>query len=237
MIHSDLKTTIENTFCFSEKVFSKLKEIMSEKLFPAGTHLFSEGDPADKLYYLSQGKVRITKAVDDGKSLIVYLYHEGDMFGQIDPFATSTHYFGAEIIADATVGIVQQRELEALLRQHGDLSVEFVKWMGLMHRLTQTKLRDLMLFGKTGTLCSLLLRLGNTYGVEKESQILLSQRFTNTELANMIGTTRESVNRSLASLKKAGAVSYEDGRIVILDPPYLRRISHWQNGPREICRI
>lgn len=181
--------------------------------------------------------MRITKATDDGKHLVIYMHQEGDLFGQVDPFHESAHFFSAEILEDATVGIIQQQDLEVLLWQHGDLAVEFMKWMGLMHRLTQTKLRDLMLFGKLGTLCSMLIRLGNTYGIEKDGRILISKKLTNSELADMIGTTRESVNRILGDLKKAGAISYEDGHIVIQDLDYLRDTCHCENCPKEICRI
>jgi CRP/FNR family transcriptional regulator len=210
---------------------------MYENVFPAGSHLFWEGDPADKLYFLHKGRVRITKATDDGKRLVIYMHQEGDLFGQMDSFHESAHFFSAEILEDATVGIIQHQDLEVLLWRHGGLAVEFIKWMGLMHRLTQTKLRDLMLFGKLGTLCSLLIRLGNTYGTEKDGRILISKKLTNSELADMIGTTRESVNRILGDLKNAGAIFYEDGHIVIQDLGYLRDTCHCENCPKAICRI
>ncbi|MBR8661060.1 Crp/Fnr family transcriptional regulator [Brevibacillus sp. NL20B1] len=237
MIKADLAGSIRNTSCFSEGNFAKLKEIMCDNHFPAGSHLFWEGDPADKLYFLHKGRVCITKATDDGKHLVIYTHQAGDLFGQVDPFRESVHFFGAEILEDADVGIIQQQDLEALLLQHGDLAVEFMKWIGLMNRLTQSKLRDLMLFGKLGILCSLLIRLGNTYGIEQGGRILISKKLTNSELADMIGTTRESVNRILGDLKKAGVISYEDGHIVIQDLDYLRDTCQCENCPKEICRV
>ncbi|KIL41677.1 regulatory protein [Gordoniibacillus kamchatkensis] len=229
---------IRNTICFSEGNLSKLKEIMYVSNISAGAHLYWEGDRADKLYFLHKGRVRITKSTDDGKQLIIYMHQAGDLFGQVDPVQESIHSFGAEVIEDASVGILQQKDLEVLLWQHGDLAVEFMKWMGLMHRLTQTKFRDLMLFGKPGALCSLLIRLGNTYGIDQqETRISISKKLTNSELADMIGTTRESVNRILGDLKKAGAICYENGHIVISDIHYLRDICHCEDCPKSICRI
>jgi CRP/FNR family cyclic AMP-dependent transcriptional regulator len=131
------------------------------------------------------------------------LYQEGDMFGQVDPFRQSSHVFNAEIIEDSVVGVIVQKDLEVLFWQNGDLAVEFMKWMGLIHRMTQSKFRDLMMFGKHGALCSLLIRLANTYGIEQENHIVVSKVHTNTELADMIGATRESVNRMPSKLKKA----------------------------------
>lgn len=67
--------------------------------------------------------------------------------------------------------------------------------MGQMHRVTQSKFRDLMLFGNPGALCSTLIRLSNTSGEESGRHILISKKLTNSELGELIGATRESVNR------------------------------------------
>jgi CRP/FNR family transcriptional regulator len=113
-----------------------------------------------------------------------------------------------------------------------------MKWMGLMQRTTQSKFRDLMLFGKTGALASTLIRLTNTCGEKSEDgSIKLAIKLTNTDLANMIGTTRESVNRLLSTYKEEGVISYEQGQIIIHDLLYLKSIVNCPNCPPEICRI
>lgn len=67
-----------------------------------------------------------------------------------------------------------------------------MKWMGIHHRLTQTKFRDLMMYGKPGALCSTLIRLSNTYGEElDDGGVLINKKITHTDLSNMIGATRE----------------------------------------------
>ena len=175
--------------------------------------------------------------MDDGRQLILYMHQEGDLFGQVDPFPTSAHSFNAEAVEDSTIGIIQQKDLEVLLWQYGDLAVEFMKWMGLMQRMTQTKFRDLMMFGKPGALCSMLIRLVNTYGVEREDGIWISKKMTHTELAEMISATRESVNRMLADLKKNGVIACESGHFVIKDIDYLRNTCHCDNCPKDICRL
>lgn len=228
-----------NTESFSPESLSKLLHITYEYTAPAGTHLYWEGDTADKLFYIKNGRVKITKATDDGKQLILYMFQSGDMFGQIDSFHTSTHTFNAEVIEESVIGIIQQKDLEILLWQHGDLAIEFMKWMGQMHRNTQTKFRDLMMFGKPGALCSVLIRLSNTYGKPygNKDDILITTRLTNTELAEMIGATRESVNRMLSDLKKQNVIDYHDNLIIIKDLTYLRDLCHCENCPGNICRI
>ena len=226
-----------NTQSFSAENLAKLKQITYEYNAPVGTYLYWEGDTADKLFYIKKGRVKITKATDDGKQLILYMYQTGDMFGQLDSFHVSTHTFNAEVAEDSIIGIIQQKDLEVLLWQHGDLAIEFMKWMGQLHRTTQTKFRDLMMFGKPGALCSVLIRLSNTYGKPHGNHIIIPTRLTNTELAEMIGATRESVNRMLSDLKKQDIIDYQDNLIIVKDLMYLRDLCHCENCPGNICRI
>lgn len=228
---------VANSECFSPENLAKIKEIMYETLVAAGSHLFWEGDTADKLYFLIKGTVKITKSSDEGKSFILYMYNKGDLFGQVDPFNNSVHSFNAEVMEDSLIGIIQQKDLEILLWQHGDLAVEFMKWMGLMHRMTQTKFRDLMMFGKPGALCSTLIRLCNTYGKEHGSQVVIMKKLTNSELADMIGATRESVNRMLSDFKKADIITMENNYLVVKNIHYLQDICQCEDCPKDMCRI
>ena len=226
-----------NTSCFSEQNFNRLLVTMKDKSYPEGTHLFWEGDYSDKLFYIKRGRVKLTKSTDEGKELILYMYGVGDMVGQADPFFSSKHSFTAEVIEDCEIGIIEQKDLEIMMCQHCDFAIDFMKWMGIHHRLTQTKFRDLMMYGKPGALCSTLIRLSNTYGEPHGDAILINKKITHTDLSNMIGATRESVNRMLSDLRKKEALDYENGMIVIKDLVMLQDICHCELCPNEICRI
>ncbi|MFD0698202.1 Crp/Fnr family transcriptional regulator [Paenibacillus sp. GCM10027628] len=228
---------VRNTECFSAESLSKLQQIMYKMKVAAGAHLFWEGDPADKLIFIKSGRIKITKSSDEGRQFILYMYQEGDMFGQVDPFRQSLQVFNAEVIEESMVGVILQKDLEVLLWQHGDLAVEFMKWMGLVHRMTQTKFRDLMMFGKHGALCSLIIRLTNSYGIQQEGQTVITKKLTNTELADMIGATRESVNRMLSELRKTNAIKFDNGNLIVMNLEYLRDICHCESCPKDVCRL
>ncbi|GAB6990460.1 Crp/Fnr family transcriptional regulator [Paenibacillus pini] len=226
-----------NTSCFSESNLNRLKGIMKERIVPEGSHLFWEGDCSDKLFYVIRGRIKLTKSTDEGKELILYMYQAGDVVGQADPFFSSKHSFTAEVIEDSEVGVIEQKDIETLICQHGEFAIDFMKWMGIHHRLTQTKFRDLMMYGKPGALCSTLIRLSNSYGEKHEEHILINKKVTHTDLSNMIGATRESVNRMLSDLRKKDAIEYENGMIVIKDLSMLQDICHCEHCSKEICRI
>ncbi|MBD8497788.1 Crp/Fnr family transcriptional regulator [Paenibacillus arenosi] len=227
-----------NIMCFSEQNRERLMEISKERTYPEGSHLFWEGDAADKLYFLKSGRVKVTKSTDEGKELILYMYHAGDIVGQVDPFHASKHSFTAEVLEECEVAVIEQRDLELVICQHCDFSLDFMKWMSVHHRLTQTKVRDLMLYGKPGALCSTLIRLSNTYGEDlKDGGILINKKVTHTDLSNMIGATRESVNRMLSDLRKKNVLEYDNGMIIIRELEHLQEVCHCEMCPKAICRI
>ncbi|WP_240546597.1 Crp/Fnr family transcriptional regulator [Paenibacillus artemisiicola] len=221
----------------SEGSLALLAGAMQVRHVGKGGSLFREGDRTEELFYVMRGKIRTVKSSDSGRTLTLYLHREGDLLGQLDPFPDSVHAFAAEAVEDAKVGVIRRAELEARLRLHGDLAIELVRWMGLMQRLTQTKLRDLIMFGKSGALCSLLIRLGNTCGVDKKGGLFLDVKLSHAAMADMIGATRESVNRMLGDLKKAGAIDTQEGCIIIKDVAYLRAVCHCENCPKAVCRM
>jgi CRP/FNR family transcriptional regulator len=222
---------------FSPDNFNKLEDIMYPSSVAAGSHLFWEGDQAIKFYYIKKGQVKITKSTEDGKELILSILQKGDFYGEYGGYGELTFTFNGEVLKDTQVGIVQIKDLEILIYQYGEFAVDFIRWMGLMQRTTQSKFRDLLMFGKSGALASTLIRLTNTYGEATNTGILIKIKLTNTDLANLIGTTRESVNRLLAEFKKAGSIEVDNSYITVTDLAYLRSILSCPNCPAEICRI
>ncbi|WP_238403156.1 Crp/Fnr family transcriptional regulator [Paenibacillus mesophilus] len=224
----------------SKTNFDKWSGLMTMKTAAAGTRLFWEGEPAGKLYYIQSGRVKTKKTTEDGKDLILSVLGRGDLIGEFGAYGDTTHSYCAEVYEDAEIGVVQERDLEALLRRDGEFAVEFMKWIGLMNRIVQSKFRDLLLYGKPGALASTLIRMSNTYGTLDKDGIRIELKMTNSDMAELIGTTRESVNRMLSSLKEEGTISVSDNRIVIRRIDDLRRVCNcpsYPACPKEICRL
>lgn len=225
---------------YSQPHLALIRELAEPVRLFAGDYLYQENDPADRLYFVNRGSLKVSKLLEDGSSATLSLHIPGDLFGEPDPFGRAVHQFESKALEDSEVGIVPQAELDKVIRTNGDFAVEYMGWMALMQRTAQSKLRDLLLHGKSGALCSLLLRLYNMYGTSgtnKETRAIIGKRITNLEMAEMIGSTRESVNRILNELKDLGVISTERGRIVLNDPDYLRNICHCEDCPRAICRM
>ncbi len=232
-----LSTTGYNTQSFDKNNFSKLKGVMYERHVSKGEKIYWEGEGCEYLYYLKQGSVKLTKSSDDGKDLVLYYFQPRDLFGDLRDNINTTNSYSAEAMSDCTLGVIQQKDLETLLWQNGDLAIDFMKWLGYMQRFLQTKLRDLLFFGKHGALASTLIRMSNTFGVSDGDSIRISNKFTNSEIADLIGSTRETVNRMLNQMKKDNIIGYECGIITINDMDQLKDICHCEGCPKSICRL
>lgn len=225
---------------FSADHLDKLQSIMNTKKMDAGTYLFHEGDTTGKLYLVCSGRVKLRKSTEEGKDFVLSVLRNGDLLGEIGGYSNMTHSFSAEVIESGEIGIITWKDMEALLVRHADFALQFMNWMGLMHRITQSKFRDLLLFGKPGALASTLIRLSNTYGVLCKDGIRLDIKLTNTDMADMIGTSRESVNRMLSAMKDEGSIDIVNGKMIIRRLDDLRRMCNCPTCPacpKEICRI
>ncbi|MFC0230320.1 Crp/Fnr family transcriptional regulator [Bhargavaea ullalensis] len=204
-----------------------------------GEYLFREGEPADALYYVDGGKIRVGKVTPDGRELTFRLCGAGDFIGEVMPYCSPSAYtVEAKATDDTRVAVIPKEPLEELLYLNPDLAVAYMRWTGVLHQRTQSKFRDLILHGKKGALYSTLIRMSNSYGIpQSDGSVLLNIELTNQELANYCGMAREVANRMLAALKKDEKIAMEDGKIVLLDVSYLRREIHCENCPSEICNI
>ncbi|MDO7906836.1 Crp/Fnr family transcriptional regulator [Paenibacillus sp. JX-17] len=217
-----------------------LGQIMQPKKAKAGMTLFMEGEQAGQLYYIRSGRVQLRKSTEDGKELILSIQQNGDIIGEFSGLGGEEYTYTAEIVEAGELGVIRVKDLEQLLVQHGDLAVQFMKWMGTNQRIQQSRFRDLLLYGKTGALASTLIRASNSCGVKVPGGIMINMKLNHTVLAEMVGATRESVNRMLSSLKEQGTMDVLDGKLVIRDMEELRSMCGcptYGRCPQEICRL
>ncbi|PLS15489.1 Crp/Fnr family transcriptional regulator [Bacillus sp. M6-12] len=203
-----------------------------------GAYLFQEGSVTNELYFLLSGKVQVSKIIPDGRELTLRICKEGDLVGELILFTEAPKYLmNAKVVEEAEVGVIFKNVLEEKLTVNNGLALEFMKWMSVQYRKSQTKFRDLVLHGKKGALYSTLIRLSNSYGVSTPSGIMIDLPLTNQELANFCGTSREVVNRLLSDLRKNNILSIDKGLITIFDLDFLKTEIDCENCPIELCNI
>lgn len=227
-----------NTAHFSHDSFTRIRRIMHIKKIQANGMVFFERDLIDKLFFVLEGTVKLTKLNEDGKNLVFHYFFPDDLFGEFNPRQEQRSTFTARVVEDSVIGVMQQDDFEALLTENKGFSMEFSQWQSQMRRFTQLKLRDLLFHGKDGALASSLLRAANSYGVQSENSIIITKKITNNDFAEMVGASRETINRLLTSFKKNNVISYqENGYLEILDIAALKALCHCEECPVTICRL
>ncbi|RKL67864.1 hypothetical protein CR203_04990 [Salipaludibacillus neizhouensis] len=181
--------------------------------------------------------MKLYKVTKEGKEFVLTILSSGDMFGEAISFTSNYYAADAKALTDCEIGIINHKKLRPLLHQDAVLAMEFLRWSSLMERTTNAKLRDLTHHGKKGAICSTLIRLANSYGEKKDSSILITKKIKNGELGHYIGSSRESVNRMLADLKKDRVISQEGGYLEIHDLDYLKLACDCEECPIGVCRM
>lgn len=221
---------------------SELKELLtirhSVKEYKKDAYLFRDGDAIKGIYLIRSGKVQIGKVTPDGRELTLKICGPGQLVGEVTVFSEGSRYMlDAKAIEDVSCTKIAIKDLEEALLLNAKLAVAFMKWMGIDQQKTQTKFRDLLLNGKKGALYSTLIRLSNSYGMQKKDGILIDLHLTNQELANFCGMTREVVNRMLSDLKKQKIISVSDGKVTIHTIGHLKTQINCENCPLSLCKI
>ena len=227
-----------NELSLSNRMHAILDNKQQVKQLEKGRYLFQESTPASNLYYIIKGKVEVSKVVPDGRELTIRISSENDLVGETVLFSQNPKYMmNAKMMEDGTVAVISKEALEEKIASDSHLAVEMMTWLSAQNRKNQAKFRDMLLHGKKGAFYSTLIRLSNSYGTEAEDGKVINLPFTNQELANFCGTSREVVNRMLAQLRRNNVISVKKGRITILNFDYLKQEIDCENCPIEICTI
>ncbi|MFD2117503.1 Crp/Fnr family transcriptional regulator [Paenibacillus yanchengensis] len=222
---------------FTKEQVKMLQNIAHPRIMAPNDYLFREGTAADRIFLVQSGSVKVYRLLKGEEISTMALYFPGDLFGEPDPDGKAIHQYRAVAVEPTVIGEITQKDLKELVKNNGKFAESLVAWSGLMHRITQSKLRDFLHYGKSGALCALLLRLSNTYAAIHDGKRYIDKRITNAEMADMISSTRESVNRLLGDLRSKNVISMLDGKIVLLDIPYLQQVCNCDNCPLEVCRM
>ena len=192
-------------------------EIARNRLYRQGTHLFMQGDPLTNVYFILNGKIKIYRTDMQGKEQIVNVLGEGGMFPHQGFFRNDNYPAHAEVLEEATLVYIPIPLFEQFLITNPEVSVKVFKVLGDIIVDLQNRLEEQILHNTYEQIILLLLRLTASHGVEvNEELVKITTQFTNKDLANMIGSSRETVSRTLTQLKKNNLIhSDKSGNIVV----------------------
>ena len=200
-----------------------LAAAVKRRRFARGQAIFAKDDPGDALFIIEEGSVRIYLPSPQGADLTLAVLGASEFFGHLALLDGGPRSASATALRDTTVLTLDRADFTDLLQSRPQAAMAVLASVTQRLRETNETAGDLVFLNVGGRLAKKLLDLAAGHGVQRPDGVLLDLALTQEELANMLGVTRESVNRHLSSLRRKGAVSREGRRFLIRDEEALRR--------------
>ncbi len=195
----------------------KITSLCMEKWFSRGATIFREGESADSLCVLKKGMVRLISLSDQGRETILHILKPDEVFGEL-LLSEEKRAFTAIAAEDSLVTIISQESFVELLSAVPTISLNFIR---LLSKRLATVERGLAEFSHTWSyhrLARVLLQLSEKYGQEVPGGSLINVPLTHEDLANLIGTSRETVTTQLSKFARMGLLKRESRRFIVARP-------------------
>ena len=206
-------------------VVQKLSETVELREVRRRQVIYLPGDPGASVFFVNGGRVKISKVTRDGKELTLAYRGPGEIFGELCMLEGGPREEMAEAMENAMITELTRDEFEKLVQQNGMLGYRLTKAMLQRRREVENKVEQLLFKDVNAKLAELLLRLGNEYGVQSGRGTLVALKITHQEMANLIGSTRETVSLTLSMFKKKGLIQTDGRKVIISDREGLRALA------------
>ena len=206
-----------------EATVERIAALAVTRSFEAGESIFFKGDAGDALYGVMSGRVRISTTGPDGREMILYVMEPGEIFGEIAMLDDHERTADAFAVDAARLMLVRRRDFKALLRSEPQLADYFIRLLCRRFRLLNQVIEDSAFLPLAARLAKRLLYIARSRKPAASGAGGIRLRLSQTELASMMGTSRESINRTLQVWHRHGIVDMGRGVVEILDRRALER--------------
>jgi CRP-like cAMP-binding protein len=194
-------------------VIEHLGSYMKTRRVARGTSIFAKGDPGSGLMGVLAGAVKVSVASADGKDIVLNVFREGDIFGEIALLDGRPRTADATAMSDCELIVIERRDFVPFLSSQPDVMLKFIEILCSRLRRTSEQVQDITFLNLPTRLAKTLLQLtGGVQGSATPSKATITQR----EISQMIGMSRESTNKQLRAWAKRGWIRLERGGVGVL---------------------
>lgn len=199
----------------------RLRASLSEVRLDKGQILFTEGEPAQAMYIVRSGQVKIFKLSPDGREQVLRLAGPGDCFNEVPVFDDGPNPANVQAVESSLLWAIRRTDMRRLVEEHPAIAIGFLRaFAGKLRYLTR-KVEDLSFRSVTSRVAKLLLEIAEEDG---RGGLRLRRQFTQQEMAAVVGTAREMIGRAFKALEKEGAIKLDRHRVVIVSKAALARM-------------
>ncbi|WP_022873694.1 Crp/Fnr family transcriptional regulator [Nesterenkonia alba] len=208
-----------------DDVFEMLTSELTEVELSRGKSIFHEGDAGDELYFIVSGKIKLGRSTPDGRENLLAVLGPGEIFGEMALFNPAPRTATATAVSETKLAGLKHENLREVITRAPEVSIQLLQ--ALAKRLTRTNesLADLVFSDVPGRVAKALLDLADRFGRPAPDGILVAHELTQEELAQLVGASRETVNKALAEFVQRGWLRLEARAVVILDIQRIRQRS------------
>jgi CRP/FNR family transcriptional regulator, cyclic AMP receptor protein len=218
----------EHLFCnLSVPVLQKLNEIKSTAVYPKSAILFIEGQQPRGVFVLCAGKVKLSTSSSEGKTLITKISVAGDVLGLNATISNHPYEVTAEMMEPGQANFIPRDALLRFLREHGEVALRVAEQLSRNYYTAYEEIRTLGLTSSPGEkFAKLLLSWYPEKTQSTNGQVQIRMTLTHEEIAEMIGTTRETVSRLFSDFKKKQLLQVKGSTLVLRSRPALEKMVH-----------
>jgi len=210
-------------YSLNDDELSELAELSIERSFMSNEFIFWDGDAPEWFYIIAEGKVKVLKYSSLGREFTIAFFGPGEMFGEVAVFENKPYPASAQTVAETKVVGIKRDKFLSFLANRPQVALKIINVLAGRLRDAQSRLRDLAGERVGQRLANVLLMLSAKLGS--------TLPFTRQEIAEMVGTTTETVIRVMSNLKDRGIIHSVRGKVIILDEEKLRLLSE---GPPRV---
>lgn len=182
-----------------------------------GDVIFSEGQPGDQMYVIVEGKVKLGQTSTDGRESLLGVLGPGEMFGELSLFDPGLRTSTATALTDSIVLALGNDQLRPWLSGRPEVAAALLQALARRIRRTNEAMADLVFSDVPGRVAKALMELGEKFGEVTPDGLLVTHDMTQEELAQLVGASRETVNKALADFAQRGWIRLESRQVLILD--------------------
>ncbi|MBA2415692.1 MAG: Crp/Fnr family transcriptional regulator [Geodermatophilaceae bacterium] len=191
--------------------------------YARGSTIFNEGEPGESLYIVLAGKVKIGRKAADGRENMLAVMGPSDQFGELSLFDPGPRTATATALTDVRLARMHKTALRPWISEHPEIAEQLLRVLARRLRRTNNIVADLIFTDVPGRVAKALLQLASRFGTTDGQHIRVTHDLTQEELAQLVGASRETVNKALADFVHRGWLRLEGKTVVILDHERLAR--------------
>ncbi len=201
----------------SENDFQKIARASSKQLYRKDNMILIEEEIGSTMFIILNGRVKISRISEDGREVILSILSEGDFFGEMSILDGETRSANVVTLEDSEILVIRREDFLQMLRDFPQIAINLLKELAHRLRRSDSQIKSLSLQNATGKVASTLLRIADDSGKIHLGQVEIPKLPPQQDLANMAGTSRETISRVIKSLSEKGYLKKIGSKLIIMD--------------------